>query len=29
MRHAVSQHILSEPMPIDELFAEGTRDLIG
>ena len=27
MRHAVEQHILQEPLPLDELFAEGTRDL--
>lgn len=28
MQHAVSQHILSQPMPLDELFADGTRDLV-
>lgn len=27
MRHAVSQQILYRPVPLDELFAEGTRDL--
>nr|WTB33179.1 ABC transporter substrate-binding protein [Streptomyces sp. NBC_00830] len=27
MRHAVDQRILSGPLPLDELFAESTRDL--
>lgn len=29
MRHAVGQHILSEPLDIDSLFADGTRDVVG
>ena len=27
MRHAVDQHILDEPLPLEQLFAEGTLDL--
>ena len=27
--HAVDQHILDRPLPLDELFAPGTLDLTG
>jgi hypothetical protein len=29
MGHAVSQHILPGPVPLEALFAPGTLDLVG
>lgn len=29
VRHAVAQHILPEPPVLDDMFAEGTRDIVG